>query len=264
MFTLASASGNVFAFAWKEEQGAQFDGSIFAKRICPRGHGLGLDGLFLLDVPKKEAAWSIEHWDPDGSRSFCSNGTRAAAALLPDEIQGRIEICSSGETGVVDRHGLEVGLRFPEGEAFKLMDAPPNLPLQAIYAWTGTPQLILQVPDADAIDLPSFAPPLRFHPELPEGANVSVLQVVSPGSAKIRTWERGVEGETLSCGQGAAAAAAWLAEQTGVCKWKIQPKGIDALTLEVGSLQDRHWEELWLRGPVRVLGTATLGSSLES
>jgi len=283
MCEIASASGNVFAFFWKrdvetEAPALPFDGSKLAKRLCPRGHGLGLDGIFLLeqfdfekvkrsklamDEPKKDVPWVIEHWDADGSRSFCSNGTRAAAALLPGEFQGLLEVISTDETVTLDRLGSSVGLRLPQGQEFALMDAPENLPFPAVYAWTGTPQLVLNVPDVDAIDLSSFGPPLRFHPELPFGANVSILQVLSPGSARIRTWERGVEGETLSCGQGAAAAAAWLMEQTGVKKWDIQPKGIDALHMDVGELQNRRWSDLWLRGPVRILGRVNLGVDLE-
>jgi diaminopimelate epimerase len=268
MCVIASASGNVFAFFWRRDleiiqPGLPFDGSEAARRICPRGHGLGLDGIFLLDVPKKNKPWVIEHWDADGSRSFCSNGTRAATALLPDEFQGLLEVCSTDETVMLDRRGADVGLRLPQGQGFSLMDAPDNMPFPAVYAWTGTPQLVLNVPDVDAMDMSSYGPPLRFHPELPFGANVSVLQVLSPGSAKIRTWERGVEAETLSCGQGAAAAAAWLAEQAGIKRWNIQPKGIDALCLDVGELQNRHWSELWLSGPVRILGSITLGPSLE-
>jgi diaminopimelate epimerase len=263
MYTLASASGNVFAFVWKHSLSTPFDGSVWAKTLCPRGHGLGLDGIFLLNAPQSGTPWIIEHWDADGSRSFCSNGTRAAAALLPDEFQGLIEVVSSDENALLDRRGVEVGLRLPQGQDFRLMDAPKNLPFPAVYAWTGTPQLVLQMPDIDSLDLSAFAPPLRFHPELPFGANVSVMQVLSRGSAKIRTWERGVEGETLSCGQAAAAAAAWLAEQTEIGKWLIQPMGIDALQLDVGELRNRRWSELWMRGTVRVLGNITLGPSLQ-
>jgi diaminopimelate epimerase len=263
LYTLASASDNLFAFVWKHGLATPFNGSERAVALCPRGHGLGLDGLFLLNTPKRGAPWLIEHWDADGTRSFCSNGTRAAAALLPDEFSGLTEVISTDETALLDRRGAEVGLRLPQGEDFRLMNAPEKLPFPAVYAWTGTPQLVLRVPDIDSIDLPTFAPPLRFHPELPFGANVSILQVLADGSARIRTWERGVEGETLSCGQGAAAAAAWLAEQTGVDKWLFQPKGIDPLCLDVGKLQNRRWSELWMRGPVRVLGNIALGPSLK-
>jgi len=266
--TLASASGNVFAFVWRRglavPQG--FDGADVAGRLCPRGHGLGLDGVFLLDDCAPWRPWEIAHWDADGSFSFCSNGTRAAAALLPDDVQGRLEVISSGESATLDRRGHDVGLRLPEGRDYGLSDAPEGLPFPAVYAWTGTPQLVLLVPDTEAIDLASFGPPLRFHPALPFGANVSVLQVVSePGAggasmgvAKIRTWERGVEGETLSCGQGAAAAAAWLAERYGAMVWEILPRGADSLRLEIGQLTGRRWTELWLRGRVRVLGDVLL------
>jgi diaminopimelate epimerase len=264
MLTVASASGNIFLFVWKAGlgDGAVFDGAAWAKRLCPRGHGLGVDGLFLMEAPEKDRCWAIEHWDSDGSKSFCSNGTRAAGALLPQEFWGEIEVCSSGEKAVLNRQGLEVGLRLPQGNGFCLMDAPAGLQFPAVCAWTGTPQLVLQVPDVDAIDLPVFAPPLRFHPSLPCGANVSVLQVLSLGKAKIRTWERGVEGETQCCGQGAAAAAAWLAERTGLKSWEMQPRGADRVLLEVGTIEDRHWDSLWLRGLIRVLGEIKLGLSL--
>jgi diaminopimelate epimerase len=87
------------------------------------------------------------------------------------------------------------------------------------------------------------------------------LQALSPGLAKIRTWERGVEGETQCCGQGAAAAAAWLAERTGIKSWEMRPMGADSVRLEVGSIADRHWEGLWLKGPVRVLAEVELEPS---
>jgi diaminopimelate epimerase len=271
--TLASASGNAFAFFWADGPHARggaecsggayspgaFDGPAVAGRICPRGLGLGLDGIFLLGRRVPGRPWEMSHWDADGSFSFCSNGTRAAAALLPDDAQGLVDVVSSLEAAALDRRGPDVGLRLPEGPDYRLADAPEGLAFPAVYAWTGTPQLVLLVPDVDAIDMPSLGPVLRFHPALPHGANVSVLQVASDGLARIRTWERGVEGETLSCGQGAAAAAAWLAERTGVASWEIRPRGADALRLDVGGLTDRRWSGLWLRGRVRVLGEVEIG-----
>jgi diaminopimelate epimerase len=161
----------------------------------------------------------------------------------------------------LDRRGLEVGLRLPQGAEYCLSDAPNGLPFPSVYGWTGTPQLVLQVPDVEAIDLPAFAPPLRFHPMLPCGANVSILQVVSQGKAKIRTWERGVENETQCCGQGAAAATAWLAERDGIPEWEILPRGADAIHLKVGEIENRHWNGLWLTGNVRILGDISLGPS---
>jgi diaminopimelate epimerase len=259
--TLASASGNVFAFfrAGGADCFNAFDGPAVARRICPRGQGLGLDGVFLLGRWTQGRPWEMGHWDADGSFSFCSNGTRAAAALLPDGAQGLLDVVSSLEAATLDRRGADVGLRLPEGPDYGLADAPEGLAFPAVYAWTGTPQLVLLAPDVDAVDLQVLGPALRRHPALPHGANVSVLQVVSDGLARIRTWERGVEGETLSCGQGAAAAAAWLAERTGVASWEIRPRGADALRLDVGGLADRRWSGLWLRGRVRVLGEVELG-----
>lgn len=265
---IASASGNVFAFVWAADhfgdgwQVACVNGSEWARYICPRGRGLGLDGLFVLDNFIAGKLWNIRHWDSDGTPTFCSNGTRAAVALLPEEFQGLVEVCSNDEIVLLDRKGPEVALRLPQGADFCLMEPPDGLPFPAVCGWTGTPQLVLEVGDTDNIDISTLSPPLRSHPQLSEGANVSFLQVQSHGHARVRTWERGVEGETLSCGQGAAVAAAWLAERSGIKKWRIQPRGDDPLFLDIGQIENRRWSELWLQGLIRVIGKFTPDSSI--
>ncbi|MCL1893892.1 MAG: hypothetical protein FWG02_06635 [Holophagaceae bacterium] len=268
MLTIASASGNIFAFLWSADSEVIQThsrisiGSEWAKKVCPKGHGLGLDGFFILDPPVLGRSWNIDHWDPDGSPSFCSNGTRVAVALLPEIFHGQLEVCSNNQSVLVNRRGLEVSMRLPQGADYKLDDPPAKLPYPAIYGWSGTPHLILQVPDIDSIDLRILAPPLRFHPELPQGANVSILQILKPGLAKIRTWEKGVEGETHSCGQAAAVAVAWMAEQSNILSWQIQPQGMDMLELNIKKIENRRWSELWLGGSVRILGELTPGLSL--
>ena len=78
---IASASGNAFAYLWSEDAPPGFEGSRWARALCPKGAGLGLDGLFLVDQPTAQGCWSMRHWDADGSETFCGNGTRAALAL---------------------------------------------------------------------------------------------------------------------------------------------------------------------------------------
>ena len=87
------------------------------------------------------------------------------------------------------------------------------------------------------------------------GTNVSVVEVLAPGEARIRSWERGVEGETLCCGTGCAVAAAWLAAEGGPSEWTLHPTGGEAVTLSIGALEGGRWRDLWLCGPVHLLGT---------
>jgi diaminopimelate epimerase len=261
--TIASASGNVFAYLWEEEVGESFDGSTWAKALCPRGDGLGLDGMFLLRRFITGLPWMMHHWDPDGGSTFCSNGTRAATGLLPAGFHGEVEAVVNDERVrlKVDNHGT--ALRMPEGPGYGL--APDEVPLDLphVYGWTGTPHLVVEVPDVASVDLATFAPPLRHHPTLPHGANVSIVQVIEPGNARIRSWERGVEGETLCCGQGCAVAGAWLAQRTGIRNWTLMPAGKDHVQVDVDIRADGTWRDLWLKGPVRVLGTLLPGPGLD-
>jgi diaminopimelate epimerase len=263
LITLASASGNVFAFLWARDVPAAFDGPAWARVLCPRGEGLGLDGLFLLQPFRPGTPWTLAHWDPDGTPSFCSNGTRAAAALLPEGTRGDLDAVVSGEAVQLRLQASQVGLRMPEGPGYGLLPDALPLDLPHAYGWTGTPQLVIEVPDVQAIDLAVFAPPLRHHATLPDGANVSILQVLEPGRARIRTWERGVEGETLCCGQGCAFAASWLAGRTGIPAWHLQPSGRDPVRVEGSFRPDGTWRELWLSGPVRHLGGLRPGRDLQ-
>lgn len=262
MLTLASASGNAFAYAWADEVPTSFDGKRWAKILCPKGEGLSLDGLFLAHRPEPGVPWVLEHWDADGAYSFCGNGTRAALALPGAPEGGAIETLSSGERVQLRREPAGVGLRMPAGPGFGLVPSPLRRPEPQACAWIGNPQLILEVPDVHAVDFARFAPPLRHDPAFPAGTNVSIVSLTGPGEARIRSWERGVEGETLCCGTGCAAAGAWLTRRTGIPRWRLQPAGRDPVQVEADLAEDGTWRELWLSGPVRLLGAFEPGPAL--
>jgi len=255
MLRIASASGNVFGYLWSDEASPSFHGPTWAKALCPRGSGLGLDGLFLLDRLVEGDPWRMEHWEPDGSRTFCSNGTRAAASMLPPGVRDRIEALVSDERVSLRLDDRGVGLRLPEGTEYHLRLSPLDLELPHAFGWTGTPHLVVEVPDVERVDLAAFAPPLRHHPALAEGANISIIQILAPGRARIRSWERGVEGETLCCGQGCAVAGAWLAQHKEINEWCFQPAGEDPVRVSVEAMEEGRWQNLWLAGPVRRIGS---------
>lgn len=259
---LASASGNVFGYLWAEEVPPSFEGPTWARALCPRGVALGLDGIFLLQRPGA-GPWAMTHWDLDGSSTFCSNGTRAALAV-PGAPTGLEVSTLSNDTSVQLRRSPEgVGLRLPEGEGFGLRPLPPvGLdPAEAAFGFVGNPQLVLKVPAVEDVDLGMLAPPLRHHTAIPGGTNVNIVEVLGPGRARIRSWERGVEGETLCCGTGCSVTGAWLARETGVMTWHLETASGDPVTVTLGWAAPDRWRGLWLTGPVRDLGTLTPGSA---
>lgn len=259
---LASASGNVFGYLWEDEAGPGFDGQEWARRLCPRGTALGLDGIFLLSR-NGQAPWRIEHWDVDGSHTFCSNGSRAAFALLGLPAGSEREALSCGTRFRLRATATGVAIRMPEGEGFGFRPLPLDPGGPAAFGFVGNPQLVLEVPSVAEVDLKQVAPPLRHHPSIPGGTNVNVLQVLAPGRGRIRSWERGVEGETLCCGTGCAVAAAWLARRTGVSSWVLETVGGEPVAVDVAWRDEQHWRDLWLAGPVRNLGTLALGPALK-
>jgi diaminopimelate epimerase len=110
----------------------------------------------------------------------------------------------------------------------------------------------MRVPSVDDVDLATLAPPLRHHAALPGGTNVNVVEILEPGLARIRSWERGVEGETLCCGTGCAVAAAWLAHTEGPTTWRLRTAAGDTVTVSLVPQPGGGWRDLWLTGPVRL------------
>ena len=266
LFTVASASGNIFAFAWADDLPSSFDGPKWAKTLCAKGSGLGLDGFFCLHTPEAGKPWVMDHWDADGAYSFCSNGSRAALALHGAPTTEYVDALSSAESIRLRRFTneliLSTGIRMPEGPGFGLKALPMQILEPATFGFVGNPQLIIEVEDVDAVDLASFARPLRHHPAFPEGTNVNILQPTGKGTARIRSWERGVEGETLCCGTGCAVAAAWMAQRTGLLSWQLQPRGGDPVDVSVALNENGSWRELWLSGRVRIIATVMPDASL--
>ncbi|MBL0312281.1 MAG: hypothetical protein IPP78_06090 [Holophagaceae bacterium] len=208
----------------------------------------------------------MDHWDADGAFTFCSNGSRAALALEGAPISEFVEAISSGVSIRLRRFTDDpnpcAGIRMPEGPGFGLKALPIQLTGQAAFGFVGNPQLVVEVLDVDAVDLTVFAPPLRNHAAFPEGTNVNILQPTGKGTARIRSWERGVEGETLCCGTGCAVAAAWMAKRTGIASWRLEPRGGDPVDVLVKLNDDGSWQELWLSGRVRIVAAVVPDASL--
>lgn len=169
-----------------------------------------------------------------------------------------VEAVSNGERIVLRRSEAGIGIRMPEGEGFGLKAVPLECQVPAGFGWIGNPQLVLRVPSVSMVDLSAVAPPFRHHAAVPGGTNVNVVEVLEPGLARIRSWERGVEGETLCCGTGCAVAGAWLARTEGISAWQFQTAGKDPVSVSVTLEATGAWRDLWLTGLVRNLGVVRL------
>jgi diaminopimelate epimerase len=189
------------------------------RAVCARGTGIGADGLVFISPGSEPGAVRMVYLNSDGSRAaMCGN-----AALCSTHLATRL--------GLVD--GCDIRLETDDGvyqsrcaasESRAVLILPPVDPPVAVpdlecaaearvaLVHVGVPHLVLAVDDVDCVDLRTRGPALRWDPALgPEGANVNYI---SPGSCpsewRMRTYERGVEAETLACGTGAVAAACAL------------------------------------------------------
>jgi len=213
IFSKYSGAGNDFAIVRAEEIGLG-DARALARRICARRTGVGVDGLILVRS-LDDAFARIRFFNPDGSEfATCGNGSRCAARYAVDRGLTGPELMLATDDGEVRARvsGEEVMLDYAlDAEILDRFDL--EIEGQDHSAWLvqmGTPHLVIAVDNVDVGDFEAVCQPLRRHPRLGgEGANVNLVSTAtSPGARRrLRTFERGVEGETLACGSGCMATA---------------------------------------------------------
>ncbi|MGI9075744.1 MAG: diaminopimelate epimerase [Gemmatimonadaceae bacterium] len=215
-FFKLTGSGNDFIFvdARTNPPGRMADPAIIA-RLCARGTGIGADGLVFL-TQSETADFRMTYYNSDGSEAaMCGNAALCAASLA----------CELGFVRPRD-------FRFETGSgivAASVNDGRPEIVLTAVselmtqvvgvsllggekrigFARVGVPHLVVQCEEVADVNLPERGCTLRWHSAIPDGANVNF---VSGGGGQwfVRTYERGVEGETLACGTGTAACMALI------------------------------------------------------
>ncbi len=182
--------------------------------LCRRGLSVGADGALFLSAGEA-GRLRLDYYNADGGpASFCANGTRCAARYAARRrlsIGGDDPVLETG-WGPITAHvrGAEVTLDLPDiaAPADPIPISGLGLPDTGYPIAVGVPHLVVFVEDGLAdLAIARVAPPLRRHRQLPEGANVNFVEVENPHGLAVRTFERGVEGETLACGSGVVASA---------------------------------------------------------
>jgi diaminopimelate epimerase len=201
--------------------------ATFARVLCRRGIGVGADGVIVATAPAVEGYGDVgaRFFEPDGSEAeLCGNGVGCFVRWI---LETGCPCCENSEVRVLTSAGLVRGRRMPGNYARVCIPLPenPRRDLQLDVngcSWhgdavnTGVPHLVTWVRDVESVDVGRWGRALRHHEEFqPRGVNVNFVQVLRPGEIALRTFEFGVEGETLACGTGSAAAAILTARRFG-------------------------------------------------
>lgn len=258
-FAKIEAAGNDFILIDQRKIYNRLLSADQIKRMCDRHFGIGADGIILLSVSKKTGL-GMRYFNADGSEGgMCGNGLRAVVLFAnilslvelhqsfeltagdgiheaqidsPDHI--KVEILSHGESRPVQQEKL---------------DLQPDLKILG-FVNTGVPHLVVGVEsELDKIDVNKIGSRLRNHLMFAsDGTNVNFIKAISEKKIKVRTYERGVENETLSCGTGVTASV--------LVYWdKFHPDG-NSLEIETngGKLEViRKGKRIFLKGPAHVV-----------
>ncbi|MGH7273606.1 MAG: diaminopimelate epimerase [Nitrospiria bacterium] len=212
-FTKMSGSGNDFILIDNRrhllKEGILKD---FIKRICVHRLSVGGDGVILVE-PSKSADFRWRLFNADGSEAeFSGNGGRCAARFAYlKKIAGR-RLSFETLAGLVRAEIKKdrVKIQCPEARNLRPHLTIPLVgrSLQGHFIHTGVPHVVLYVEDVDLVNVVGLGRMIRNHPLFqPAGTNVNFVTRVDPHTVRIRTYERGVEDETLACGSGSVAAA---------------------------------------------------------
>ncbi|MDV0441964.1 diaminopimelate epimerase [Methanorbis furvi] len=235
----------------------------FAVSYCDRRFGIGADGVLFISA-SDNADVRMRLFQPDASEAeMCGNGIRCLAKYAFDENYAKTKSFSvetlAGVLTVRAGYDCEgcfsatIDMGVPKYDAASIPAAGPgdvaaDIDGMKVYAVnTGVPHAVIFVDDVEAVDLEVVAPKIRHHALFPKGTNVNFVQVIGSSSITIRTFERGVEGETLSCGTGSTASAL-LAEKTG----KVSGEVIHVETVG-GPLEIAVGDQAMMTGPAETV-----------
>jgi diaminopimelate epimerase len=233
------------------------------RAICDRRTGVGADGLVIL-TPSTPGAVRMSYWNSDGSAgAMCGNAALCSGRLAVDlEMVQPGEFClltDAGPVRVISRaQADEAEINLPDCD---LPRGLPGLGLGVGERWfllgtVGVPHLVVGVDDIESVDVSGRGRMLRSHIQVgPAGANVNFVSppTAPEGSWLIRTFERGVEGETLACGTGTVAAALALACR-GEAELPLSFRSRGGLELAVRAHREgTRATDVWLAGQGRLL-----------
>jgi len=252
-FTKMSGAGNDFVFLGPGYSSLKHRASELARMLCPRRTSVGADGLILVEAAGDGIV--MHYFNSDGSEaSFCGNGARCLVLFcdLKGLAAGRMEFrsVSGAHTGEVTGRGVRVSMDAPRFVRDLVIEVAAGS-YEVMLVEAGVPHAVIFSEGLSDIDVEGIGASIRHHDEFaPGGANVDFVEAAATRYA-IRTYERGVEQETLACGSGCVAAALALKLRHGagnVVDLRVASGEVLSVELPDGESDVAH-----LTGPARVV-----------
>ncbi len=221
VFTKMSGAGNDFIVVDNLDGSIDFDKSRLAVALCSRLNGIGADGLLLME-PSAHADFFMRYHNADGSYGgMCGNGGRCIARYANlaglTSVHTKFEALDFVYAAEVSGPSVKLWMKAPNDIRLNLLVESKDKKFSGHYIDTGSPHFVLQTADLDAADVVHIGSEIRYHRMFaPEGCNVNFVSLKASGVLSIRTYERGVEAETLACGTGSVASAIVFASQYGL------------------------------------------------
>jgi len=220
------------------------------KEICDRHFGVGADGLMLLNN-KEGFDFEMIYYNADGKPgSMCGNGGRCMVRFASQMGIKKNEYNFLASDGV---HKAEISLN--KEVSLKMQDVNHvDFYIDHYLLNTGSPHYVKYVKDISHLDVVAEGSKIRYSKEFAEkGVNVNFVEIISDDEIFVRTYERGVENETLSCGTGVTASALISAHnEKGFNRVEVKTKGGN-LSVEFDKMSDTQFTDIWLSGPVELV-----------
>jgi diaminopimelate epimerase len=220
-------------------------------QLCNRKFGIGADGLIKINKSDK-ADFEVEYFNADASKSFCGNGARCSVAFAAEQ---KIISTSGAQFDAID--GLHTAKILGDQIHLQMLDVDSVFQTEDCSILdTGSPHYVWFEKDLDHVDMFKVGQMIRYSDAFQEnGINVNGVEVLGKNHIKIRTYERGVEAETLSCGTGATAAAIVFACNSGLVSNQTIAVDVEGGKLQVAfkRVDNEHFEDIFLIGPAEMV-----------
>jgi diaminopimelate epimerase len=254
-FFKMNGAGNDFIIIDNRDLSIELDADTIAA-LCDRNRGIGADGLLAVEPAQKGADFRFRYYNADGGEAeMCGNGARCFGrftAHLGEIVLKKVTFETIAGTLAAEMIGEDV--RIAMSEPKDLETKIPDLDAALHFVNTGVPHVITFLESANALDdfdVFNYGGKIRNHPAFaPAGTNANFAAVLAPDHISIRTFERGVEDETLACGTGMVASALVHHLLTGAASpIKVDVEGGDTLEIGFEKTGDQTFKNVTLTGP---------------
>lgn len=227
-FTKMNGAGNDFVLLDNRDGQLRLDPQTI-ERLCDRHRGVGADGVLVVEPAANGADFRMRYYNRDGGEAeMCGNGARCFARFASRVAGVRESVSFETPAGVIRAKFIgdlvQLAMSDPVGLRLNDVIAAAGHDLTVHSVNTGVPHAVVFVEDLHAVDVQQLGSAVRYHAHFaPKGTNVNFAKSLDAQTIAIRTYERGVEAETLACGTGVVASALIYHELTGA----PQPVGVN-------------------------------------